>query len=85
MTAACKVESENKETHDKVRAKSAITTEPVESTMEFGNQTAKLMAALTRAEQGNSPDSTPNSTRQRGCERGWTDRNTPGHLSSHNI
>ena len=35
--------------------------------MELGNQIAKLMAALTRAGQGNSLSSAPNSPRQRGC------------------
>ena len=34
MIAACKAESENEEAHDKVRARSVMTTEPVEGTME---------------------------------------------------
>ena len=84
MIAAHKVESDNKDAHDKVRARSAVTTEPVEGNTELGNQIAKLMAALTRAGQGNSPGSTPNSPRQRGHGRGQTDRNTPGHPNSHN-
>ena len=82
MIAARKVESENKEAHNKVRARSAMTTEPVEGTTELGNQIAKLMAALTRAGQGNNPTSAPNNPRQRGHGRGWMDRNTPGCPSS---
>ena len=49
MVAACKVESENKEACDKVRARAAMTTDPGEGTTELGHQIAKLMAALTRA------------------------------------
>ena len=84
MIAAHKVEIKNEKAHDKVRARSAVTTEPVEGTTELGNQIAKLMAALTRAGQGNSPGSTPNSPRQRGHGRGQMDRNTPSHPSSYN-
>ena len=67
-----------------MRARSALTTEPVKGSKEWGSQIAKLMAALTRAGQGNSPTSAPNSPRQRGHGRGWMDRNTPGCPSSHN-
>ena len=84
MITAHKVESKNEEACDKVRARSAVTTEPVEGTTELGNQIAKLMAALTRARQGNSPASAPYSPRQRGCGRGWMDRKTPGCPSSQN-
>ena len=84
MIAAHKVESENEEAQDKVRARSAMTTDAVEGTTELGHQTAKLMATLTRAGQGNSPACTPNSPRQRGHKRGWMDRSTPGHPSSYN-
>ena len=84
MIATCKAESENEEAHDKIRARSAVTTDPVEGTMELGHQIAKLMATLTRAGQGNSPASTPNSSKQRGHGRGQMDRSTPGHPSSHN-
>ena len=84
MIAAHKAESENEEACDKVRARSAMTTEPEEGTMELGHQIAKLMATLTRAGQGNSPASAPNSPRQRGHGRGWMDRSTPGFLSPHN-
>ena len=61
MIAAHKAESENKEAHDNIRARSAMTTEPVKGTTALGNQIAKLMAALTRVGQGNSPASAPNS------------------------
>ena len=84
MIVACKVESENEEACDKVRARSAVITDAVEGTTELGHQIAKLMAALTRAGQGNSLASTQNSPRQKGSGRGWMDRNTPGYPSSHN-
>ena len=51
---------------------------------ELSNQITKLMAALTRAEQGNYPVSAPNSPRHRGHGRERTDRNTPTCPSSHN-
>ena len=66
MIAACKAENENEEAHDKVRARSAMTTDPIEGTMALGYQIAKLMAALIKAGQGNNPASIPNSPRQRG-------------------
>ena len=84
MIAVHKSESENVEACDKVMARSAMTTDPVEGTMELGHQIAKLMATLTRAGQGNSPASTPNSPRQRGHGRGQIGRSTPGCPSSHN-
>ena len=84
IIAAHKAESKNEEVCDKVRARSAMTTEPVEGSPELGNQIAKLMAVLTRAGQGNSPASAPNSPRQRGSGRGWMYRSTLGHASSHN-
>ena len=61
-----------------------MTTKPVEGASELGNQIAGLMAVLTRAGQGNSPSSTPNSPRHRGSGRGRTDRRTPSHPNSHN-
>ena len=54
-----------------------MTTEPVDSSAELSNQIARLMAALTRSEQGNCPVSAPNSPRHRGHWRGKMDRNTP--------
>ena len=84
MVMACKAESEMEEAKDKVRTRSALTTEVVDGSKELSNQIAKLMAALIRAEQGNCPVSAPNSPRHRGHGRGWTYRNTPTCSSSHN-
>ena len=83
MVTAHKAESKNEEARDKVKARSAVTNEPVEGAAVLRNQIARLMAALTRAGQGNSPSSTPNSLRHRGCGRGRTDRNTSSHPNSH--
>ena len=65
MIAACKAESEMEEAKDKGRPRSATTTEAVDGSKELGNQIARLMATLTRAEQGNCPASAPNSPRHR--------------------
>ena len=51
---------------------------------ELGDQIARLMAALNRAEQGTHPASAPNSPRHRGHGRGQMDRNTPVCPSFHN-
>ena len=83
MVSACKVESKMEEAKEKVRARSAAATEVVDGSKELGNQIMRLMAALTRAEQGNHPASAPNSPRHRGYGRGRMDRNTPTHPSSH--
>ena len=84
VVAAHKVESENKEAQDKVWARSAVTTKPVEGATELGNQIARLMAALTRAGQGNSPGSAPNSPTHRGHGRRRMDRTTSSQPNSHN-
>ena len=84
MITAHKAECEMEEAKDKVRASSAVTTEVVDGSKELGNQIARLMANLTRAEQGNCPTSTQNSPRHRGHEREQMDRNTPTYPSSHN-
>ena len=76
MVATCKAESENEEIWDNVRARTAMTSHSREGTTELGQQIAKLMAILTMSGQGSSP--------ARGCGRGQTGRNAPGHLSSHN-
>ena len=65
-------------------ARSVVTTKPVEGGSELGNQIARLMAALTRAGQDNSPGSTPNSPRHRGCGSGRADRTTSSCPNSHN-
>ena len=49
MATSHKAESKNEEAQDKVQARLAVTTEPVEGASELGNQIARLMAALTRA------------------------------------
>ena len=84
MVTTHKAESEMEEAKDKVRARSATATEVADGSKELGNQIARLMATLTRAEQGNCPTSTPNSPRHRDHGRRHMDRNTPTHPSSHN-
>ena len=66
MVMSCKAESATEETKDKVRARSAVNAEVVDGSKELSNQIVKLMAALTRAKQGNCSVSTPNSPRHRG-------------------
>ena len=84
MIMACKAESKMEEAKDKVRARSAVTTEVFDGSKELSNQIAKLMAALTRDEQGNYPASDPSSPRHRGHGRGQMDGNTPTNPNSHN-
>ena len=67
---------------EKVRARSSAATEVTDSSKDLGDQITMLMAALTRAEQGTHPASTPN--RHRGHGRGQMDRNTPAYPSSYN-
>ena len=69
---------------EKVRAWSFTATEVTDGSKELGDQIARLMATLNRAEQGAHPASAPNSPRHRGCGRGQMDRNTPVHPSSNN-
>ena len=84
MVAARKAESGMEDTKERVRALSSAATEVSDGSRQLGDQIARLMAALNRAEQGTYPASAPNSPRHRGCGRGWTDRNTPVYPSSHN-
>ena len=75
MVAAWKAESENKEIQDKVRPRAAMTTNPGEGTTEVGQQIAKLMVTLTRADRGAAwpvPQIAPERERDHGRE--WTDR-----------
>ena len=51
MVATHKVESDNEEIWDKVRARAAMTTDSGEGTTELGQQIAKLMATMTRTGQ----------------------------------
>ena len=70
MVTAYKAESEMEEAKDKVRARSAAATEVVDSSKELGNQIARLMATLTRTEQGNHPASALNGPRHGVMEEG---------------
>ena len=60
----------------KVKARSAAATEVPSGSKELEDQIVRLMATLTRAEQGSHPASAPSSPRHRGHGRGWTDQNT---------
>ena len=72
------------ETKERVKVRSAASTEVTTGSKELGDQIVRLMAALTRAEQGRCPASAPNSPRHRGHGRGQVDGNTPTCPSSHN-
>ena len=50
----------------KLRVRSSAATEVTGSSKELGDQIARLMATLNRAEQGTHPATTPNSPRHRG-------------------
>ena len=76
--------AESKMEETKVKVRSAATTKVPSSSKELGDQIARLMATLTRAEQGSHPASAPNSPRHRGHRKGWTERNTSVHPNSHN-
>ena len=74
VVTARRAESKTEET--KVKVRSAAATEVPSSSKELGDQIARLMATLTRAEQGSCPASAPSSPWHRGHGRGWTDRTT---------
>ena len=59
MVAARKVESEMEDAKEKVRARSSAATEVTDSSKELGDQITRLIAALTRAEQGTCHATTP--------------------------
>ena len=82
VVAARRAESETEET--KVKARSAAATEVPSGSKELGDQIARLMAALTRAEQSTHSASAPSSPMHRGHGRGRTDRQTPVCPNSHN-
>ena len=82
VVAARRAESETEET--KVKVRSAAATEVPSGSKELGDQIARLMAALTRAEQSTHSVSAPSSPRHRGCGRGRADRQTPVRPNSHN-
>ena len=72
MVTAHKAESKTEEAKDKVRARSAAASEVVDGSKELGDQISRLMAALTRAEQGSHPTNALNSPMHRGMgESGW--------------
>ena len=74
MLAPRKAESEMEDAKEKVRARPSAATEMTDSSKELGDQITRLMATLTRAEQGTHPATTPNSPRHMGqWERadGW--------------
>ena len=82
VVAARRAESKTEET--KVKAQSAAATEVPTGSKELGDQIARLMAALTRAEQSTCSASAPSSPRHRGRGRGRTDRQTSVCPNSHN-
>ena len=82
VVAARRAESKTEET--KVKAQSAAATEVPTGSKELGDQIARLMAALTRAEQSTHSVSAPSSPRHRGHGRGRTDRQTSVRPNSHN-
>ena len=71
VVAARRAESETEET--KVKVRSAVATEVPSGSKELGDQIARLMAALTRAEQSSCSASAPSSQRPQGSWEG-TDR-----------
>ena len=82
VVTARRAESKTEET--KVKARSAAATEVPSGSKELGDQIARLMATLTRAEQSSCSASAPSSPRHRGHGRGQTDRNTSVCPNSHN-
>ena len=82
VVVARRAESKMEET--KVKAWSAAATEVPTGSKELGDQIARLMAALTRAEQSTRSVSAPSSPRHRGRGRGRTDRQTSVCPNSHN-
>ena len=82
VVTARRAESKREET--KVKVQSAAATEVPSGSKELGDQIARLMAALTRAEQSSCSASALSSPWHRGHGRGRTDRNTSVHPNSHN-
>ena len=82
VVTARRTESKTEET--KVKARSTAATEVPSGSKELGDQIARLMATLTRAEQSSCSASAPSSPRHRGHGRGRTDRSTSVCPNSHN-
>ena len=73
MVAARKAESKTEDAKERVRAQSSAAPEVSDGSKQLGDQIARLMAVLNRAEQGTHPASAPNSPRHRGLGEGrWT-------------
>ena len=70
VITAHQAESKMEETKERVKVRSASSTEVATGSRELGDQIARLMAALIRVEQGSYPASAPNSPRHRGDGRG---------------
>ena len=70
MVAARKAESKMEDAKEKFRAWSSAATEVTDGSKELGDQIARPMATLNRAEQGTHPATAPKSPRHRGCGRG---------------
>ena len=70
MVTAHRAESKMEETKERVKVRSAVTTEVASGSKELGNQIARLMAALTRVEQDSHTAIAPNSPKHRGQGRG---------------
>ena len=82
VVTARRAKSETEEA--KVKMRSAAATEVPSGSKELGDQIARLVATLARAEQGSLPASAPSSPRHRGWGRGQTDQNTSVCPNSHN-
>ena len=67
MVVTWKAKSENEETLDCVRAKTAVTTELVEGIHELWQQITHLMATLTQVGWSDGNTSTPSSLQDCGC------------------
>ena len=61
MVASRKAESKTEDAKEKVRAWSSTASDVSDGSKELGDQIARLMATLNRAEQGTHPASAPNS------------------------
>ena len=83
MVTTRKVESENEETQENVRARAMVISNLGEGMAELSQQISKLMAALTQTGQGRSPSSTLGSPLEHSCGLGNGGRSTPSHPNSH--
>ena len=84
MVATKKVESENEETWEKVRARAMVTTKPRRGMAKLGQQIAQLMAALTLTGWGSGPTSAPSSPKECGHRHRHSGRGYPSCSNSCN-